>query len=188
VSDSAKYHLISLIGMMGVGKTTVGRMLARELNWHFHDNDAEIARTAGKPAARVINEDGEPYFRELEARTIEKVLRATEPTVISLGGGAVLREATRKQLAGSTYVVWLNAPVDALIERVIARYQDRPMIKDNPVESMRALYAERTPYYAEPADLRVNAARPPMQVVRSIITAISHEEGNTTAAQPKVPR
>lgn len=156
VSEAAKGRAISLIGMMGAGKTTIGRELAKKLGWHYHDNDGEIEKRTGMTVAEIFHKHGEKAFRDWEAEAVVDALASREPVVVSVGGGAVLREETREELKNGSWVVWLHCPIDVLIKRVIDRHIERPMIEMNPEENMRRLYVERKPVYKDLADYIVD--------------------------------
>jgi shikimate kinase len=158
--------------MMGAGKTTVGELLARELHWRYFDNDGEIEARTGHTVAEIFHEHGEKAFRDWEAEAVEEATDLPEPVVLSVGGGAVLREVTRQHLRTKTFVVWLTAPVETLIERVIQRAEDRPMIENNPADSMRSLYKEREPIYRDLADLIVDDSNGRDDAVKRILEAI----------------
>ena len=159
---------IYLAGFMGCGKSTVGRLLAERLGWTFVDLDAEIELAAGKPIQRIFDEDGEPAFREQEARATAGqacAARGGRPRVVALGGGTYALEANRQRLRDAGLTIWLDAPVDALWERVRVE-TERPLARDE--ARFRALYDERRPAYAE-ADYRIEADRPPREVVEAIL-------------------
>ena len=148
---------IVLVGMMGAGKTAVGQALARLLDVPFLDSDVEIRRAAAMSIAEIFARDGEDFFRDREAEVIARLL-ASEPGVLSTGGGAWLAERNRNAVARAGVSVWLDAPLDLLWERV--RHKDtRPLLRTpDPHATLAQLYRERVPIYRL-ADLRV-AARP----------------------------
>ena len=161
---------IYLVGFMGSGKSTVGRQLAERLGWRFVDLDAEIELEAGKPIARIFEEQGEPAFREVERLALERLVsevRSGAPTVASLGGGAFASQANRELLADAGLTIWLDAPVETLWERVRGA-TDRPLARDR--KRFAALLAGRRSAYAS-ADFRFDADRPLDEVVAEILRA-----------------
>ncbi len=164
---------LALIGMMGSGKSTVGRVLARELNREFLDSDAEIEERVGRSVAQIFRDFGEEAFREWESEVVREALDAERPAVIGVAGGAVLREETRMRLK-QAHVVWLRAPIETLIERVKRRHLDRPMISNDPDGSMRALYEVREPIYESLADEIVDVdGRSPADIANTIMENIA---------------
>ncbi|WGF88918.1 shikimate kinase [Marinivivus vitaminiproducens] len=159
-----------LIGLMGAGKTAVGRRLARTLGLPFLDADWEIEAAAGMPVKDIFQLYGEPAFRDLERRVIERLLDG-EPKVLALGGGAFIHPSTREAVARSGYSIWLRARPETLARRTARRRQDRPLLKDGDhLETLRALAAERDPIYAR-ADLAVEGeGRSVEMVVQDIVT------------------
>jgi shikimate kinase len=138
---------IVLVGMMGAGKTTVGRRLAGVLGLPFHDADAEIEAAAGMSVSELFEKHGEASFRQGETKVIERLL-AGAPIVLATGGGALTTEATRDLVAKRAISVWLRADVDTLVRRATRR-PTRPLLKKgDPKETITRLLAERTPYYA----------------------------------------
>ncbi len=138
---------IVLVGLMGVGKTTVGRRLAQRLHLPFVDADHEIEAAAGMSIAEIFERYGEPVFRDGERRVIARLVRG-RPKVIATGGGAFMAEATRKLVLATCTTVWLDADIDVLVERV-GRKDNRPLLKGgNAGEKLRALAAVRNPFYA----------------------------------------
>ncbi|RMF13269.1 MAG: shikimate kinase [Alphaproteobacteria bacterium] len=162
---------IVLVGMMGVGKTTVGRRLARRLGLPFVDADEEIERAAGMPIADIFEELGEQAFRDGERRVVARLLDEGV-RVISLGGGAFLASETREAVRRRAVSVWLDAPLDILVERT-ARRRTRPLLEGGDRHEILArLMEERRPFYAE-ADIRVESGRGPHdRVVRAILTRL----------------
>ncbi len=163
---------IILVGMMGSGKSSIGRRLAAALELHFVDADAEIEQAAGMTIAEVFATHGEPYFREGEERVIRRILQGG-PQVLSTGGGAVLSAHTRAAIAQSGVSIWLDAPVDLLLQRVLRR-DNRPLLKtDDPRAVLERLLAERRPFYAE-AHLKYDSRDAPHEaVVDEILTLLS---------------
>ncbi len=138
---------VVLIGMMGAGKTTLGLLLARALQWPFYDTDDEIIRAAGKSIAQIFSEDGEPAFRELEKKTITSLLR-TGPCIIASGGGAITVPEIAKAILEESLCVWLDAPVDVLVERT--KGSDRPLLQhSDPLEVLTILLDKRQAAYQQ---------------------------------------
>jgi shikimate kinase len=146
---------ILLVGMMGAGKSTVGRLVADKLDWRYVDSDTEVERSTGLTVPELFARDGEEAFRAAESDALERACADTEPTVVSVAGGAVLREANRSLLAASGTVIWLRAPVSLLARRV-GDGAGRPLLDDDPLAALTALSAVRDPLYAEVADLAID--------------------------------
>jgi shikimate kinase len=149
---------VVLVGLMGSGKTTVGRRLAALLERAFVDADEAVEERAGRPIADIFADDGEDAFRDLESAVLADLLDGAEPTVIASGGGAVLREDNRKRLsADDVTVVWLDAAPAFLASR-IERKAHRPLLAgdETPRQVLERLHAERAALYAEVADLVVD--------------------------------
>ncbi len=160
---------IVFIGMMGAGKTTIGRSVAQKLGLRFVDNDAEIARRTQKRAADVLREDAQG-FRDLEANLIHELLSDDDVFVFSLGGGAVVRKETRDILRERATVVWLNPAYELLSRRVVKRSMDRPMLDGDPNERLRILLEEREPLYRDVADVIVDSGDGTREQVAQRIT------------------
>jgi shikimate kinase len=138
---------VVLIGMMGAGKTAVGRELAQRLGVPFRDSDAEIERAASMSVSEIFARDGEAFFRDREAEVIARLLQGP-PCVLAVGGGAFLRPETRDRIAAGGVAVWLNADLDLLWARV-RRKETRPLLRTaDPYGTLAALTAARTPVYA----------------------------------------
>ena len=149
---------IVLVGMMGCGKTSVGRRLAKRLDLRFVDSDEEIEAAAGGQKIKdMFNERGEAYFRDGERRVIARLL-TQGPNVLATGGGAFINGETRKAVSELAVSVWLDAELAVLLERVMRRSpEDRPILhKDGltPEQNLRRYMTERRPFYAQ-ADVRV---------------------------------
>ncbi|HEX9398242.1 MAG TPA: shikimate kinase [Burkholderiales bacterium] len=149
---------IYLVGMMGAGKTTVGRLLARRLALRFLDSDQEIESRCGVKIPLIFEIEGEAGFRAREAQVLAE-LTALEGVVLGTGGGVVLSEESRRRLAEHGTVVYLRARPEDLYERV-RHDRNRPLLAGgDPLGKLRALYAERDPLYRSIADLTVDTGR-----------------------------
>jgi shikimate kinase len=164
---------IVLVGMMGVGKSSVGRRLATRLSIPFVDADAEIEKAAGMSIADIFTRNGEAYFRSGEARVIARLLEGG-PQVMATGGGAFMSADTRALVKVKGVSVWLQAEFDVLMRRISKRRNDRPLLQTaDPAETMRALLAEREPTYAQ-ADLTVQSREVAHDaIVADILTALA---------------
>lgn len=145
---------IVLVGLMGAGKTSIGRRLAARLGLRFHDADSEIELAAGCTVPELFDRFGEPAFRDGERRVIARLL-AGEPIVLATGGGAFMDAATRAAVRRAGVSVWLRAPLPVLVRRVAGR-SNRPLLRHgDPAAMLASLIAKRHPFYAE-ADLIVD--------------------------------
>lgn len=162
---------IVLVGLMGAGKTTVGRRLANRLGLPFADADQEIEQAAGKTIPEIFEEHGEQYFRDGERRVIDRLLKE-EPRVLATGGGAYMSAETRAAIAQNGISLWLRADVGLLMKRV-RRRSNRPLLKTaDPEATMRKLVDERYPVYAQ-ADLAVDSKDVPHdQIVEACLAAL----------------
>lgn len=152
---------IVLVGMMGAGKSAVGRQLAQRLKLPFYDADHEIERAADCSIAEIFRQYGEAYFRAGERRVIARLLEEG-PCVLATGGGAFMDPETRAMMKNRTLTVWLNADFDVLWERV-SRRSHRPLLKtEDPKGTLRQLMTDRYPVYAE-ADITVLSDRAPKE-------------------------
>ena len=163
---------IVLVGLMGAGKTTVGRRLAAALDLPFIDADAEIEAAAGSSVEEIFARHGEPAFREGERRVISRLL-SDGPMVLATGGGAYIDPGTRAAIKEKGTSIWLRADIDVLMRRVGKR-NNRPLLKtDNPRRVMEQLIEKRYPIYAE-ADIIIDSREGPHEyMVRAILTALS---------------
>ena len=170
---------IFLIGLMAVGKSTVGRQLAHSLKMPFFDADQEIENRAGAEISWIFDVEGESGFRDREAAVIEE-LTQQNGIVLATGGGAILRAENRQRLAERGLVIYLDSPIEKLIART-RRDTKRPLLQSgNPAKTLRELQRKRGPLYAEIADHRVvTAQRSPTAVTRKILKIL----GNSHKAQ-----
>ena len=162
---------IVLVGMMGVGKTTIGRRVAAKLSRQFLDSDEEIEKAAQMSIPDMFEQRGEAEFRAGETRVIARVLKDRD-IVLATGGGAFVNAETRALVKGEAVSVWLKANADILFERV-SRRSNRPLLKTaNPRATLERLIEERYPIYAE-ADLTVLSRDVPQDVVANdVIDAV----------------
>ena len=165
-----------LVGMMGAGKSSIGRRLAARLDIAFVDADVEIEKAAGMSIPDMFATRGEDEFRAGEARVILRLLDSG-PQVLATGGGAVLNPDTRAAIAARGISIWLKAEFDVLMKR-IRRRQDRPLLKtDDPGATLRELIAARYPVYAL-ADLTVQSREVPHdKIVDEIVSALADHMG-----------
>jgi shikimate kinase len=166
---------VFLVGMMGAGKTTAGRLMARRLKREFLDTDHEIERRCGVKVPVIFEFEGEAGFRQREAAVIAE-LTAREDVVLATGGGAVLDEANRRHLAARGTVVYLHAPPPALYERV-RQDRNRPLLATaDPQARLQELYAVRDPLYREIADVVVDTGRQSVQnLARQLLARLKEE-------------
>ena len=174
-SADAKAHLsrpLVLVGLMGAGKTTVGRRLALALELPFIDSDSEIVEAAGCGISDIFEIYGEPVFRDLEQRVMTRLLSGA-PAVIATGGGAFISPAIRAAVKEKGISVWLKAELDVLVERV-SRKDTRPLLKTGDRrEILSRLMSERYPLYAE-ADIAIDSnAGPHEAVVDEVMAALA---------------
>ena len=160
---------IVLVGLMGAGKTTIGRRLATRLGLGFQDADSEIEKAAHCSIPDIFEAHGESAFRDLERRVITRLL-AQPPHVLATGGGAFMDAETRQLIAESGTSLWLRADIDILLKRV-ARRHTRPLLeRGDRREILEALIAERYPIYAE-ADVIVDSMDVPHDVMVDRVVA-----------------
>jgi shikimate kinase len=163
---------VVLVGLMGVGKSTVGRRLARRLGLSFVDSDTEIEDAAGYPAAEIFERYGEQDFRDGERRLVARLVEG-EIRVIATGGGAYVDPTTRQLLNERAITVWLDAPVDILAERTSRRDTRVQLRNGNPKAVLERLAEERRPSYSE-AHIHVKSGDGAhSDVVETIISALT---------------
>ncbi len=162
---------IALVGLMGAGKSTVGRRLAESLGREFYDNDVEIEKAAGLSVADIFAIHGEAEFRRGEQRVLERLLKEP-PHVLATGGGAYLNPETRDLLREKAITVWLSADMETLWKRV-SRRSHRPLLKAaDPRGVLARLFKERAPVYSK-ADLTIESVDGPhSRTVNAILKAL----------------
>ena len=159
IERSSALGLFSLVGLPGSGKSTVGRQIARRLHIPFYDSDQVIEERLGYPIRVAFERDGEESFRNLEESVIDELSQISR-AVISTGGGAVLRPATRQHLHERGYVVYLNSSPEELARR-LKHDASRPLLQvDDPLARLRDLFAVRDPLYRETAHFVIETGRP----------------------------
>lgn len=163
---------VVLVGLMGCGKSSIGRRLANALDLPFVDADDEIERSAHKSIPEIFADHGEQYFRAGERKVIARLLRSG-PQVLATGGGAFMNAETRAAIEAAGISVWLKAELDVLVRRV-AKRDDRPLLRQgNPAQIMQALMSERYPVYAG-ADLTVESRDVAHEVIVGDIVEALH--------------
>jgi len=162
---------VVLVGMMGTGKTTIGRKLAAALDLPFADADEEIEQAARMSVSEIFEQFGEDYFRDGERRVIARLV-GDRPSVIATGGGAFVNDETRALILGKAIAVWLDCDTDVLVERV-TRKDTRPLLSGgDPREIVERLKNEREPYYAQAPVHVASRVGPHEQTVQRILKAI----------------
>lgn len=177
---------IVLVGMMGSGKSSAGRRLAKELNTEFVDLDQSIESRCGRSIRDIFASGGEQEFRDLEYDELRRALGEPGSWVIAAGGGIVVREATRALLARADDVIWLRADVDVLAERVSRGRGHRPLVDGDPKARLAALLAEREDLYRSVAtavvevdDCSVNQVVARIEALVSTASSFDHGAGTS---------
>jgi shikimate kinase len=174
---------VVLVGLMGCGKSAIGRRLAAKLALPFVDADEEIEKAAGKSIEDIFTDHGEPYFRDGERKVLARLLRSG-PQVLATGGGAFMNDESRAAIAELGISVWLKAELALLVRRVGKR-GNRPLLKGGDPETvLQSLIDKRYPIYAE-ADITVESRDVPHEV---IVGEIVDSLGHALVAPPEVAR
>jgi shikimate kinase len=173
---------VVLVGLMGAGKSTIGKKMASMLELPFFDLDTEIENVSRMSVTELFASYGEPDFRDLERRVMQRLLEGGS-MILATGGGAYMNEQTRENIASAGISVWLNAELDVLMERVLRRH-DRPLLKnDDPRAVMQKLMTERYPVYAT-ADLSIMSRDEKREVIaQEVITLLLNHLRNTEPHQ-----
>jgi shikimate kinase len=168
---------VLLVGMMGAGKTTVGRALGQRFGWPYLDSDEEVRRRTGKTVPEIFAEHGEAAFRAQESAVLHEACSSTHPVVVSVAGGAVLDPRNREVVIGAGLVVWLRASLVTLTSRV-GSGRTRPLLGDDPGAALARLYPERARIYEEIADVVVDVDDVPTErVVEHVARAVHSHIG-----------
>jgi shikimate kinase len=176
---------IVLVGMMGAGKSSIGRRLATRLGIAFVDADSEIEKAAGMSIPDIFATHGEPDFRAGEARVIARLLDSG-PQVLATGGGAFMNADTRAAIAAKGVSIWLSADLETLMRR-IKRRQDRPLLHtDDPATTLQQLIDARYPIYAL-ADFTIQSREVPHDKIVDEIIAVLHAGPLPPSATPSEP-
>jgi shikimate kinase len=172
---AARRRPVTLIGLMGVGKTSIGKRLAARLGLAFVDADEEIEVACGMSVSEIFERFGEAHFRDGERRVIARIIDGA-PKVLATGGGAFMQEDTRALILERSVAVWIDADLETLVERVKKR-NTRPLLKGkDPAEVLRALAAVRSPVYAL-APIHVSSSDGPhSEAVETILDALAARE------------
>ena len=173
---------VVLVGLMGAGKSTIGKKMASMLELPFFDLDTEIENVSRMSVTELFASYGEPEFRDLERRVMQRLLEGGS-MILATGGGAYMNEQTRENIASAGISVWLNAELDVLMERVLRRH-DRPLLKnDDPRAVMQKLMTERYPVYAT-ADLSIMSRDEKREVIaQEVITLLLNHLRKTEPIQ-----
>jgi shikimate kinase len=175
--------IISLVGLPGSGKTTVGRQLARRLQIAFVDSDHVIETRLGCSIREFFEREGEQRFRDIEQEEIDK-LTQRDDCVVSTGGGAVLREPNRQHLRERSSVVYLKSSPEELFRR-LRHDQNRPLLQvADPLAKMRDLFAQRDPLYRETAHFVMETGRPSVATLVNMIVMQLELSGSLARNQP----
>jgi shikimate kinase len=166
---------VALVGMMGAGKSSIGRRLATRLNVNFKDADTEIETAAGCSISEIFERFGEPAFRDGERKVIARLL-SDAPHVLATGGGAFMDSTTREKMKQNAVTIWLRAPVEVLLART-QRRDTRPLLRDgDPRETLERLLEQRSPVYSE-ADYTLDSEDGPHSASVERIVAVLTEKG-----------
>ena len=169
-TDGRQLKSVALVGFMAAGKSKIGRLLAKRLDWPFIDTDGHIEETLGDSIADIFREQGESVFRAAERASIAALI-AGDAQVIAVGGGAFVDPANRDLLNRHALTVWLDVPFELILPR-LARSRDRPLAANRTDNELRALWQERRQYYAA-AQVRIEVAgEDPDAIVASILSAM----------------
>ena len=156
--NSKKPKIISLVGMMGAGKTKFGRFLSQKLKYHFYDIDVKIQQKFNQSINEIFKNHGEDFFRNEEKKIIkfiiEEIVKERKNSIVSLGGGGFNNQKIQQLLLYNSLVVWLSCPIEILIKR-IGKGNDRPMLNDNIKESLEILLKKREKFYKK-AHIKLN--------------------------------
>ncbi|SNZ14083.1 shikimate kinase [Hydrogenobacter hydrogenophilus] len=163
-----KFERIFLIGFMCSGKTTVGRILAEKLQWHFYDTDEEVYKEEGMSIEEIFEKKGEEYFRDVELRVLKR-LSLEKKVVISTGGGLGANQQAMQIMKEKGLVVWLDVSFDNFMQRCLGN-NNRPMLRKS-LKELKALYEQRRQKYLQ-AHIQVSAHTAPQKIAEKIIQLV----------------
>ncbi len=164
---------ILLIGMMGSGKSSVGRALSQRTGWPFVDNDTLVESVTGMTARQLLEERGADAMREAEAGALVAGARLDPPAIVAVAAGTILDGGQRALIAEAGFVAWLRAPASVLAERAVGAAH-RPWLRDDPLGWFERAAAERDPLYGSVADVEVDTAvMPPAEAAEAILRAVT---------------
>ncbi len=169
---------VALIGFMGVGKTVVGKALAKKLNWEFIELDSLIEQRVGKSIREIFQQDGEMVFRELEIEVTKEVSQR-QNAVTACGGGIVLNQINIDRLRQKSRIVYLTASSAVILQRILGDGGERPLLKvANPAPTIQELLRFRRPFYERAADMKINTSKLSVDAVaEQIIERLKQDEG-----------
>jgi shikimate kinase len=174
---------IALIGYRATGKTTVGRILAKQMGRSFHDCDAEIEHQSGRSIRTFFTDEGEAAFRDLEEQALRDLCQKMPETVLATGGGAILRETNRQVLARFGTVIWLTAPPEILVERLRQDPNSRPSLTAaGLLDEVAILLEAREPLYRNAADLIVDASLSDPKWIADEVLRLIRSQGEKKAS------
>lgn len=160
---------ISLIGMPGAGKSVIGKKLSKKISLEFIDLDEYIEKSSGRKISELFKH-GEKYFRDIESENLKKVLKNHEDTIISTGGGIILREENIKLLKKNTYIIFIDRDIHHILKTL--KLENRPLLRKNPKKSLEKLYNERYKIYYEISDIKVKNNKNIKIIIDKIIEEI----------------
>lgn len=164
---------VLLVGMMGSGKTSVGRALSDRTGWPFVDNDSLVERASGMTARQLLEQRGANAMRRAESAALRTAVEMAPPVIAATAAGTILDAANRVALAGAGLVVWLRAPAETLAERAVGAAH-RPWLEDDPVRWFERALEERDALYASIADLEIDTAEvSPERAAEEILVRLS---------------
>jgi shikimate kinase len=176
-SSPALAERVLLIGMMGAGKSTVGRAVAERLGWTYLDSDEQVQEHTGMTVPEIFAGRGEAAFRREEALALAEAVTFPGPAVVGVAGGAVLDPENRRQIHHAGLVIWLRAEVSTLAARV-GSGETRPLLGADPAAALARLCQERLPLYRDLADVVIDVdTRTPDQIATEVVAAVAQKWG-----------
>ena len=164
---------VLLVGMMGSGKSSVGRALAERTGWPFVDNDELVERATGRTARELVADGGEPALRAAESAALREGVRIEEPVIVATAAGTILDPKDRLLMDDAGLAVWLRAPMPVLVERSLGA-EHRPWLETDPAGWIQSALAQREPLYASIADLEIDTSRvPPAEAAELVVERLS---------------